>query len=172
MHNGLSSIWIADKSAGPRFHLPQIENPKSSIGNVSTASLLGLPLAWYNGRFIERESTMLQELFSLQGRTAIVTGGSRGIGRAIALGLAEYGAHVVVTSRKIDDCAKVVEEIRAAGGKAEPVSTHIGRPEQIEALFKLAADNRRPTTADRFAICHSPQAATPARLRRRPCRRP
>ena len=70
--------------------------------------------------------------FSLQGRAALVTGGSRGIGRAIALALAGAGAQVGVSSRKADACQAVVDEITAAGGTAVSVPGHAGRAEEIE----------------------------------------
>ena len=57
-------------------------------------------------------------LFDLSGKVAIVTGSSRGIGRAIAMGLAEAGARVVISSRKQERCDETVAEIRAAGGEA------------------------------------------------------
>jgi NAD(P)-dependent dehydrogenase (short-subunit alcohol dehydrogenase family) len=82
---------------------------------------------------------MIKKLFSLEGKVAVVTGGSRGIGRAIAMGFAEYGAHVIVASRKMEDLVRVVDEIKAAGGKADPLQLHIGRPEQIEEFFKMVA---------------------------------
>ncbi len=71
---------------------------------------------------------------SLKGKVAIVTGSSRGIGRAIALEMARSGADVVLAARKIDDLNKVAEEIKAMGGKALPVATHVGRLEDINAL--------------------------------------
>lgn len=67
------------------------------------------------------------------GRIALVTGASRGIGEAIALALAGHGAHVVVSSRKAESCARVVDAIRAAGGSAEALACHIGDMEQIAA---------------------------------------
>ncbi|MCS6890616.1 MAG: SDR family oxidoreductase [Rhodovarius sp.] len=76
----------------------------------------------------------MDNLFDLTGKSAIVTGGSRGIGRAIALRLAQHGARVMVSSRKLDACQKVVEEIRAAGGVAEAHAANISRKEELQAL--------------------------------------
>lgn len=74
-------------------------------------------------------------LFDLTGRIALVTGASRGIGEEIAKILAEHGAHVIVSSRKIDGCSAVAEAIRAAGGSAEAFACHIGDMDQIAAVF-------------------------------------
>ncbi len=66
------------------------------------------------------------EHFSLAGRTALVTGGSRGIGRAIAVAMAAAGAQVAVCSRHLDACQQVANEISAAGGTAIPVVGNVG----------------------------------------------
>lgn len=73
--------------------------------------------------------------FDLNGKIAVVTGASRGIGEAVARLLASYGAHVVVSSRKSEDCRIVADKIIAAGGSASVIPCHIGELEQIEALF-------------------------------------
>ncbi|MEB0113714.1 NAD(P)-dependent dehydrogenase (short-subunit alcohol dehydrogenase family) [Variovorax sp. GrIS 2.14] len=71
---------------------------------------------------------------SLKGRTAIVTGSSRGIGRAIAVAYARAGANVVITSRKADACAAVVEQLRSEGLEAMAVACNISRKEEIASL--------------------------------------
>jgi len=72
--------------------------------------------------------------FSLKGKTAIVTGSSRGIGRAIAVAYARAGARVVVTSRKVDACNAVVEELRGEGLDATAIGCNISSKEQVMAL--------------------------------------
>ncbi len=75
------------------------------------------------------------ELFDLTGKVAIVTGGSRGIGRAVAEGFATAGADVVIASRKLDACQVAAEEIAAATGRRTlPVACHVGRWEDCDRL--------------------------------------
>ena len=78
---------------------------------------------------------MSTNLFDLTGKIALVTGASRGIGEEIAKLLAQQGAYVIVSSRKLADCEAVAEGIRASGGKAEALACHVGRMEDIEAAF-------------------------------------
>ena len=76
----------------------------------------------------------MESVFSFTGKTVIVTGGGRGIGRVIALGFAQAGANVVVCSRTKAEIDVVVEEIRNKGGKALAVATDLTVHEQLENL--------------------------------------
>ncbi|MCG8316462.1 MAG: SDR family oxidoreductase [Pseudomonadales bacterium] len=74
--------------------------------------------------------------FDLSEKVALVTGASRGIGESIARAMAKQNAHVIISSRKIDDCQKVADSIIAQGGKASAIACHIGDLSQIESLFQ------------------------------------
>jgi gluconate 5-dehydrogenase len=76
----------------------------------------------------------VQQLFDLAGRTALVTGGGRGIGRHVALGLAEAGADVLVASRKLETCEATARAIEKLGRRAWALRADLGRPEEVEAL--------------------------------------
>ncbi|MFT5575977.1 MAG: NAD(P)-dependent dehydrogenase (short-subunit alcohol dehydrogenase family) [Bermanella sp.] len=73
----------------------------------------------------------------LSGKVAIITGGSRGLGKAMATGLAKAGASVVVASRKLENCEAVCEQIKADGGDALSVATHTGDTESIDNLLAM-----------------------------------
>lgn len=77
---------------------------------------------------------MAQGPFSLEGRVAIVTGASRGIGEAIAVRLAEAGAAVALAARKPEGLEAVARRIGAAGGRALAVPAHMGKRADVEAL--------------------------------------
>lgn len=84
---------------------------------------------------------MATNLFDLSGKVAMVTGASRGIGESIAKLLAEQGAHVIVSSRKIDGCQVVADAINEAGGSAEALACHVGDMDQINAAFESIRAN-------------------------------
>ncbi len=73
--------------------------------------------------------------FELQDKVAIVSGASKGIGAAIASGLAEFGAHVIVCSRKSEGIEAVADAIRSHGGKASAKVCHVGDPDQCADLI-------------------------------------
>jgi NAD(P)-dependent dehydrogenase (short-subunit alcohol dehydrogenase family) len=78
--------------------------------------------------------------FSLKDQVAIVTGGSKGIGRAIAMAFSEAGASVAVAARGEEDLVQTAKEIDAAGGRAIPVVTDVTDPVQVEALVERTVD--------------------------------
>jgi NAD(P)-dependent dehydrogenase (short-subunit alcohol dehydrogenase family) len=82
------------------------------------------------------EPTMNDALFDLTGKTALITGASRGIGEATAHLFAKHGAHVIVSSRKLDACETVVAAIREAGGVASAIEAHIGDVASMDRLFQ------------------------------------
>jgi NAD(P)-dependent dehydrogenase (short-subunit alcohol dehydrogenase family) len=86
------------------------------------------------------DEAKLDSLFDLTGRVAIVTGGTRGIGRAVAEGFVAAGASVVVASRKADACLETQLALEAMGGQALGVPTHVGRPDDLEALVAATVE--------------------------------
>jgi NAD(P)-dependent dehydrogenase (short-subunit alcohol dehydrogenase family) len=77
-------------------------------------------------------------LFDLTGRVALVTGGSRGLGREMVLAFARAGADVVVTSRKSDACEKVAQEVTGLGRRALAHACHVGHWDEIDKLVEAA----------------------------------
>jgi NAD(P)-dependent dehydrogenase (short-subunit alcohol dehydrogenase family) len=81
---------------------------------------------------------MSANLFDLSGKVAIITGSSRGIGRAIAIRMAQHGAKIVVSSRKAEACEKVAAEITATGGEAIVVPCNVSDKAQLQGLVDAA----------------------------------
>ena len=81
-------------------------------------------------------------LFDLTGKIALVTGGSRGLGREMVRAFAQAGADVVIASRKLPQCEELAEEIReTTGRRAFPYSCHVGDWQQVEAMVEAAYDH-------------------------------
>lgn len=72
---------------------------------------------------------------NLEGKVALVTGGSRGLGRAMVMGLARAGADVVIASRKLDGCEQVASEVRSLGREALAISAHAGQVDSLDSLL-------------------------------------
>lgn len=83
---------------------------------------------------------MPHPLFDLTGKTALITGGSRGLGREMALAFADAGADVIISSRKADACEAVADEVRAKGRRAAAMPAHAGRWDEMDALAERAWD--------------------------------
>jgi NAD(P)-dependent dehydrogenase (short-subunit alcohol dehydrogenase family) len=81
---------------------------------------------------------MLDPLFDLRGKIALVTGGSRGLGREMVLAFAARGADVIVTSRKLEACEEVAKEARALGVRALALATHAAKWAEIERLVETS----------------------------------
>jgi NAD(P)-dependent dehydrogenase (short-subunit alcohol dehydrogenase family) len=81
---------------------------------------------------------MIDPLFDLTGRVALVTGGSRGLGYQMIRAFAQHGADVIIASRKLDACEKVAEEMRALGRRALAHSVHAAKWDSIDALVAAA----------------------------------
>jgi NAD(P)-dependent dehydrogenase (short-subunit alcohol dehydrogenase family) len=83
-------------------------------------------------------TTTRDPLFDLSGKVALVTGGSRGLGREIVHVFAEHGADVIIASRKLENCEAVAEDVRALGRRALAVGVHAAKWDSIDALVETA----------------------------------
>jgi NAD(P)-dependent dehydrogenase (short-subunit alcohol dehydrogenase family) len=77
---------------------------------------------------------------ALAGKVALITGGSRGLGRAMALGFADAGADVIIASRKLENCQAVAREVEARGRRALPLACHIGHWDELDVLTERSYD--------------------------------
>ena len=81
---------------------------------------------------------MANNHIDMSGKVVLITGGSRGLGRAMALGFAEAGADLIITSRKIESCETTAKEIEALGRQAMAHACHVGYWDQVDALVDAA----------------------------------
>ena len=80
----------------------------------------------------------MDKLFDFSGKVAMITGGSRGLGKAMAIAFAERGADVIVTSRKIENCKDVANEIKDMGRKSLAYACHVGHWDELDKLADVA----------------------------------
>ena len=104
--------------------------------------------------------------FSLKNKIALISGASRGIGEAIALTFAEYGARCILVSRKLEGLQEVVQKIRTASGQAEAIICNTGYVDQIEKLFEEVLHDSEPPAPTDYAgiLLAAPRTADLAAL--------
>jgi len=83
----------------------------------------------------------MADLFDMAGKVVLITGGSRGLGRAMAQGFAEAGADIAIASRKLDACEAAAAEIERLGVRAFPYACHMGRWDEIAPMFDAVWDH-------------------------------
>ncbi len=100
----------------------------------------------------------MSELFDLSGKIAIVTGGSRGLGQALCLGLAKAGADVVVASRRLGACRDVAKQVEDLGRRALPVACDMAQWEQIDRLAEQCFEHfgRCDVLVNNAGVTHAP----------------
>lgn len=74
--------------------------------------------------------------FNLQDKVVLITGGSRGLGRAMSLGFAGMGANIAIVSRKIESCEATAREVEALGVKAYPLAAHVGKWDELDKMVE------------------------------------
>ena len=78
--------------------------------------------------------------FDMRNKVVLITGGSRGLGRAMSLGFAEKGANIAVVSRKIESCEETAKEVEALGVKAFPYAAHVGKWDDLDHMVEAVYD--------------------------------
>ncbi len=84
---------------------------------------------------------MQDNLFNVRNKVVFITGGSRGLGKAMAMEFAQRGAKVVVASRKLDECEKVADVIRNAGGDALAIACHVGQWDSLDGVVNQIVEH-------------------------------
>ena len=84
---------------------------------------------------------MTDPLFDMADRVVLITGGSRGLGAAMSIGLAERGARVVIASRKLASCETLAAQIESTGGQAFPLQCHVGDWESLDQVIEQAVSH-------------------------------
>lgn len=74
--------------------------------------------------------------FNMQNKVVLITGGSRGLGRAMSLGFAERGANIAIVSRKIESCEATAKEVEALGAEAFPIAAHVGKWQELDDMVE------------------------------------
>lgn len=124
-----------------RFTLGQASNPRfGAFGQAVNVLIQQAQKVIREAEAANNQEQILADLltsraFRLDGKVAIITGSSRGIGEATARLFASQGAHVIVSSRRQESCDAVAESIRSSGGKATAIPCHVGEPSAREALI-------------------------------------
>ena len=76
----------------------------------------------------------MQNLFDMTGKVVLITGGSRGLGRAMVQGFAEAGADVAIVSRKLDACERAAREVEKLGVRGFPYACHVAHWDELEPM--------------------------------------
>ncbi len=138
---GLLRLAAIAQQIYARFKLGQTDDRRfATFGQAVTIlsdQALKVIREWEAGRTKTSRTGALQtdRAFRLDGKVAVITGASRGIGEAVARLFANQGAHVVVSSRKLEACEAVAASIRDAGGRATARACHVGDARQRQALI-------------------------------------
>jgi len=88
----------------------------------------------YEFSIIDEQIGVVMIDFDMQGKVVLITGGSRGLGRAMSLGFAERGASIAIVSRKIDSCEETAREVERLGARAFPYAAHVGRWDDLDRM--------------------------------------
>lgn len=83
----------------------------------------------------------MSDLFEVKGKVVMITGGSRGLGKAMALEFARRGAQLAIASRKLEECEKVAREIQALGAEVLPLACHVGNWDGLESVVNRVVDH-------------------------------